>query len=135
MMRSLVMMALIAVSLSARAETITREFDAAGLKELQLQNISGDVRIVATLDTKTRVVADKEKFSSICALEIERVESRLVVKVTQNGPSFVEDCKVALHIQIPKAVALDLMAKSSLLSVRGVEGKLRSRSASGELKA
>ena len=125
----------VSLAKAANAETVTREFEAQGLKELQLQNISGDVRVVATLDPKARVVADKEKFSSLCTLEIERADSKLIVKVTQNGESFVEDCKVALHIQIPKEMALDLMAKSSLLSVRGIEGRLRSRSASGELKA
>jgi len=115
----------------------TKEFDAAGLKEVEVVNTAGKVSIAAAEGGKATVVATKNKFPENCTLKIDKNGDDLTVKVekTKSGWFSKDDCDVDLDIKVPKAVDVALKVGSGGVTISGLEGELDFAVGSGTVKA
>jgi len=121
---------------SAFAGSEKSEFDAQGLDEVVIENISGNITINASDDKKATVTVTKRKFSEKCHLSVERVASKISVKVSKETiwPS-LDSCDVDLDFKVPKIVSVDLAAGSSDVKISGLQGNLNFKLGSGDVVA
>lgn len=117
------------------AETLTQEFDIAGLKGLEIDAHSGSVMIQASSDQKVKVVATKKDFSEKCRLTMEKKDDEIEINVKKTGLFSRAECEVDFEIQVPRMVDLDVEMGSGNLTVRGVEGELDFKVGSGQVTA
>jgi len=89
---------------AAFAAPENREFDAKGLNEISVENISGKVTASSTGDAKVTVGVSKNKFSSECKMTLNQDGGKLVIKVEKSKSFSNEECDVDFDLKVPKSV-------------------------------
>ena len=132
MFRIVLVLLLVLTPAALWADTVSREFDAAGLNSLSVINTSGDINISVSNSGKALVIANKIRFPEGCNLEMERSGGELSVetKAGWSGGS----CRVHFDIKIPEAVSVDLKNGSGDVDVGGTNGPIDFKLGSGDIK-
>lgn len=123
---------IILLGLSSLASAESKEFDLAGISEVEVDNGSGDISITAVHSGKATVTATKRQFGEHCKLTIEKKGRTLFVGVEKAGV-FKDDCEVDFDITAPKTAMLDLDSGSGDIKVKGTSGDLNFNIGSGDL--
>lgn len=134
MFRILTVILLVFAPVMSSAETVSREFDAAGLNSLSVINTSGDITVSVSTSGKALVNAEKVRFPDGCSLFMERSGGELSVETSEPlwpGTS----CRVHLDIKVPQAVSLDMKNGSGDVEVEGITGPIKFKVGSGDVKA
>lgn len=126
---------LVGVSNAASPKIETKDFPVEGLKVVDVHNRSGFIHITAHSGPKAIVKITKNEWAKTCVLELKRVGDRLVVRVEQSGFVDSDDCRADVEIKAPKNVDLDLREGSGVVEIKGIEGAMKYRLASGTIKA
>ena len=113
------------------AKVETKEFSAQGLKDLDVKNLSGDIRITPSSNDKASVTSNKMTFEENCVLEIEREGDQLEVEVKRQDLFGSDVCEVHLDIKVPKKISLNLKTGSGDIEVEGTEGEVEFETGSG----
>lgn len=123
---------------SAYGESVIKTFKADQIKNLKLNNGSGDVIIEGKNSSEAKVEAKKIKWNEKCELEINQVGDVIDVAVTQksSASSFFSsnDCQVNFQIVLPSRVNLTTTSGSGNLDIFGVIGNMGVVLGSGDLK-
>ena len=125
-------MLLVLVPAMSWAETVSREFDAVGIKSLSVNNMSGNITVSVTTTGKALVDASKVRFPEGCKLVIERSGGKLSVETSQHRWSG-NSCRVHLDIKVPATISLDLKNGSGDLEVEDINGPLKFKLGSGNV--
>lgn len=133
MFRLLVATLLVFVPAASWAETVSREFDAAGLNSLSVINTSGEITISASTSGKALISADKVRFPEECRLVMERSGGDLFVETKEPLLSSAS-CQVHFDIKVPEAVSVDLKNGSGDVDVEGTNGPIDFKLGSGDIK-
>jgi DUF4097 and DUF4098 domain-containing protein YvlB len=124
------------IFLSSITYAQTQEFDAKGIKEVEVANTSGKINITATKTEKISVVTTKLDFSDQkCKLQIAIQGQKLVVKVENQSMFNLADCEVNLDIQAPKITNLNLSMGAGNIKVSDIEGNLKVSLGAGDISA
>ncbi len=130
--RSLAVMLLVLVPAMSWAETVSREFDAVGIKSLSVNNMSGEITVSVTTTGKALVDASKVRFPEGCKLVMERSGGKLSVETSQRRWSG-NSCRVHLDIKVPAVVSLDIKNGSGDIEVEGTNGPIEFKLGSGDV--
>jgi DUF4097 and DUF4098 domain-containing protein YvlB len=122
-----------ALSSNAHAETVTKEFMASEIRQLDLSNHSGKISISVTNSAKAVVSANKIEFEKDCALTIDQKNSTLVVAVKNSSSFSKSKCHVDLTLQVPQEIAMALTSGSGPIQVNGTKGSISYKTGSGSV--
>ncbi|MCI5073313.1 DUF4097 domain-containing protein [bacterium] len=111
----------------------SKSFSTEGLKELHVNNLSGDLVITAGKVSELAVDYEKLKFSEHCQLTMEKKSERLVIEVKKIKKRWRDGCKVKFNIQVPKKLDLKLNVGSGNIRADGVHGEAKINVGSGDL--
>jgi hypothetical protein len=118
----------------AKAEIITKKFDASKIEALEVRNTSGDIQIKGSDDKEAVVNADKVKMDEGCKLTIELNDKTLAIELLNTSWLKRGECQVNFDIKIPKKSSIDLKSGSGSSDVRDTDGKIKFASGSGSIK-
>lgn len=127
-----------AVTSSLDPNTAIKEYQAAGVSKVQIDNVQGRIN-VRVGDRTDRIIATvvKKKFSEKCSYIQEKSQDKSaddVVLFRIEGPSF-EECDADFDIQVPKQMDLVVNAGAGAVVINGIEGRLDFRVGAGSLEA
>ncbi len=131
--RSLAVMLLVLVPAMSWAETVSREFDAVGIKSLSVNNMSGEITVSVTTTGKALVHASKVRFPEGCKLVIKRFGGKLSVETSQRRWSG-NSCRVHLDIKVPATISLDIKNASGDLKIEDTNGPIEFVLGSGDIR-
>ncbi len=125
-------------SLSAQGEI--KEFSAAQVKKVYVENQAGQISIADTESEKASVSFDSRNTETICDISIEMVNDTLETKVTtkKEKRSFWKffsssNCAADIQILVPKLVSVDVVNGSGDVDIQGVQGRINFKIGSGNL--
>ena len=115
-------------------DVVTKNFNAAELKSLELTNMSGDIKVTAIDGDLASVTANKISFEHKCKLTTEQQGNKLVVSVRSTDLFDSAICKVHFDVKVPKQIAMNISVGSGDLEVVGTKGQLKFKTGSGDAK-
>lgn len=121
------------VSLSAFAAPEITEFDSAQIKEIEIQNSSGLIKVQGGTAGKTTVAFDKIKTEGTCITEAKLKGDKLKVVAKAKGFLKTGNCEINITVNGPAAVELDLSSGSGAIEVAGVKGEVEYKAGSGNV--
>ena len=114
----------------------TYEFDVLkGLQSLEVEATKGSLLIEAGSLYKAIVEVKKIKWGKGCEESVVQFGPTLTVKIKSSGLFNKDECRVDLVIKIPKKVDMEISNGAMETTIKGIEGALDYKSASGNLKA
>ena len=118
-----------------RAETVTKTFDATGIRELDLSNGAGKVNIGVAEDGKATIVANKIVFGKDCDLAMAKTGTTLIVEAKDNSSVFSRSkCEVDFTITLPRNIALNIKNGSGAIKANGIKGNVAFKTGSGPVE-
>ena len=136
-MKSFVLAALAVFSTCVFAnQTETHQFEASDLRSVQVQNLSGDIKLYVGSGSQAIVKAQKVDWHEKCALSAQKTIESLEVVVTESGPGsfFKRSCKANISIEVPAKVALKLKNGAGNIDIDGIQGDIEFKLGSGDVK-
>ena len=134
-MNAKVLILSLGIATSSLASTETKEFDAASISEVDVQNMAGKVVIHSTESAKATVVAEKRVFSEKCVMTVEKGGNKLTVRVENSGFFSGKSCDVDFDISVPKSVKLNISTGSGDIKVSEIKGQFAFKVGSGDILA
>jgi hypothetical protein len=117
------------------ANTETKEFDGSKIKTIEVQNMSGSIRVTGESRANVSVTTEKVKFGEKCTLEVKQDNSKIFVKVDRKTGLWTSDsCEVNVSVSTPQAVSLDLKNGSGPIDVKNTKGSVEYKIGSGQVK-
>lgn len=112
------------VTVAAALASETKEFDASTIREVEIENISGNIRIVGTRDPVAKVTTEKVIFDDGCTLFVGQKGDTLKVDVDRKMFRRKARCEVNMSLEIPENAEVDVENDSGDLEIIGVRGKI-----------
>lgn len=137
-MQTIAILALAAItsfSVGARAETVSKDFDAAMVKNVEIKNGAGDIKITASTAKITNVSAEKIEWSDACTLTIEQRQNTIYVETKKTRMFGGGSCQTKITMSVPKTVSVDVDNGSGDVQVTGTQGPIAFDLGSGSLVA
>lgn len=120
-------------SFAHAATSETKEFDSKVIREVEIENNYGDIKIIGGSEIKTIVTIEKVQFGPKCKLEIAERGGKLSIDVDEKGVFTRANCNVNLTLAVPKTVDLDIENGSGSINVMGTSGQIDYKIGSGEV--
>lgn len=128
--RNVIFLVLLSTSGIARAEEVA--FD--GIKTLDLQSASGDVRLNGKQTSGTKVAATKSKdWNGSCELKVWRTGSTVFVTADRKQKLTKTNCKVDFVIDMPATSDIKGDVGAGNVKVEGIDGNLDLDTGSGNV--
>lgn len=118
---------------TAQASTDTKDFSAKAIVRIQVENKTGNIKILGQNTNKITVTAEKIKFNDKCTINYKQNEE--VIEVESDKKSFFSDadCEVNFTILVPKKIDLELKSGGGNIDVKDTNGKLEIKVGSGKV--
>lgn len=114
----------------------TYEFEVLkGLQSLEIEATKGSLLIEAGSQYKAVVEVKKLKWGKGCEESVVQFGPTLTVKIKGSGLFSKDECRVDLLIKVPKNLDMEISNGTMETTIKGIEGALNYKSASGNLKA
>jgi len=136
-MNAILMLAglVLSTTFSAQADDIeSKDFPAKQIKNLEVQNGNGDVKISAVQGDKATVGITKIEWAEVCKLVVELTGKTLLAKVEKPGELAGKRCKVKFDIAVPAATVVDINTGSGDVELSGLTAELNFRTGSGSVQ-
>lgn len=128
------LIALLPASGFSAAQREAQDYDAAGVRQLRVQNLTGSLTVSGAATPRVFIAAEKRDFGEGCAIAVTREGADLAIRVTK-APGSTAQCGVNFEIVLPPDRDLALANGSGAVTVRGMAGRLGFRIGSGNLVA
>ncbi|MBX3040559.1 MAG: hypothetical protein KF789_07635 [Bdellovibrionaceae bacterium] len=123
-MKSLFLALTLTSAVAFAATTETKDFDAKTIREVDVENTTGSIKITGTDDARATVIAEKIKFDDKCRLEILQKGDKLSVDVDRKGFGGNSKCEVNLTLTVPRNVEVNVENGSGNFELSGTHGEV-----------
>lgn len=133
---ALITLCFILFNTHAQNKNGTYEFDVPkGLQSLDVEATKGTLLIEEGPKDKAFVEVKKVKWGKDCEESVVQFGPTLTVKIKSAGIFSKDECRVDLVIKVPKSLDMEISNGTMETTIKGIEGALNYKSASGNLKA
>lgn len=123
-MKSLFLALTMTSAVAIAATTESKDFDAKTIREIEVENTSGSVKITGTDEARATVTAEKVKFDDKCRLDISQKGNKLSVDVDRKGFGGNSKCEVNLTLNVPRDVEVNVENGSGNFDLSGTKGEV-----------